>query len=222
MKNQVANVKKTKVCNICGLEKPINKFYKHKFTKDGFRFQCKICYNRSVRQYRLDNPEHCKQNDKKRRLKNRDKINQNNKLWRSRNPDYMKEYRLEKGDELSKKANKRRNIRLQLDVEYKIIKNLRNRIHYAIKTNKKAGHTIDFIMCSIPELKLHIEKQWLAGMTWKNWGRGVGKWNIDHIIPCSFFNMSDPVEQYMCFRWKNLQPLWWEDNRIKSDNIIKC
>jgi len=31
--------------------------------------------------------------------------------------------------------------------------------------------------------------------------------------------MLDAVEQYMCFRWQNLQPLWQPDNQAKSDKV---
>jgi hypothetical protein len=75
-------------------------------------------------------------------------------------------------------------------------------------------------MCSIPKLKSYIESLWLSGMSWDNYGYGSNKWNIDHIIPCSFFNMLDPVEQYMCFRWQNCQPMWQKDNFKKNNKII--
>ena len=55
-------------------------------------------------------------------------------------------------------------------------------------------------------------------MSWENYG--IHGWHIDHIIPCDFFNLQDPVEQYMCFRWQNLQPLWAKDNLKKSNKII--
>ena len=38
-------------------------------------------------------------------------------------------------------------------------------------------------------------------------------WEIDHIKPCASFDLSDPKEQKHCFFYKNLQPLWGEDNR---------
>jgi hypothetical protein len=74
-------------------------------------------------------------------------------------------------------------------------------------------------MCSIPELKVHIEKQWLPGMSWDNWGYGKGKWHIDHIIPRSAFNFATPSDPGFkeCWSLGNLQPLWARDNIAKSD-----
>ena len=37
-----------KVCNVCGIEKPITEFYKHPTTKDGYKSKCKICYNGKI------------------------------------------------------------------------------------------------------------------------------------------------------------------------------
>ena len=105
------------------------------------------------------------------------------------------------------------------DMCFRISCNLRGRVKDALKGYCKSAHTEALIMCPVVELKLHIERLWLPGMTWVNWGNGAGKWNIDHIIPCAFFNMLDPVEQYMCFRWQNMQPLWWEDNARKGKKV---
>jgi hypothetical protein len=52
-------------------------------------------------------------------------------------------------------------------------------------------------------------------MSWNNYG--IKGWHIDHIKPCSSFDLSDLEQQKKCFHYTNLQPLWWYDNLIKSD-----
>jgi hypothetical protein len=42
---------------------------------------------------------------------------------------------------------------------------------------------------------------------------------IDHKVPCSWFDFKDPRQYKYCFSYKNLQPLTWNDNAIKSDKI---
>jgi hypothetical protein len=50
--------------------------------------------------------------------------------------------------------------------------------------------------------------------------KGIGKWQIDHRIPISFFNMEDLTEQKQAFFYKNCQPMWFEKNLKKGDRII--
>jgi hypothetical protein len=90
----------------------------------------------------------------------------------------------------------------------------------ALKGKCKSAHTIDLLMCSVPELKIYLEKQFKPGMTWKNYGFGNDKWNIDHIIPLSFFNLQNPVELYMACRYQNLQPMWQTENFTKSNKLF--
>jgi hypothetical protein len=54
-------------------------------------------------------------------------------------------------------------------------------------------------------------------MSWENYG----KWHIDHIIPCSSFNLSLPEEQRNCFHYSNLQPLWAKDNIFKANKSVQ-
>ncbi len=60
--------------------------------------------------------------------------------------------------------------------------------------------------------------KFLPGMTWANHGRRG--WHIDHIIPCAAFDMTDENQAKACWNYKNLRPLWAEDNWAKGDKII--
>jgi hypothetical protein len=48
-----------------------------------------------------------------------------------------------------------------------------------------------------------------------NWD-SYGKWEIDHIKPCCLFDLTKIRQQKECFNYKNLQPLWKEDNLKKG------
>ena len=52
-------------------------------------------------------------------------------------------------------------------------------------------------------------------MKWSNYG----KWHIDHIKPMSKFNLMKIEDQYKCCNYKNLQPLWAEENLSKGDRM---
>ncbi|MBW8384249.1 MAG: hypothetical protein K0M69_17230 [Youngiibacter sp.] len=85
----------------------------------------------------------------------------------------------------------------------------------AIKGESKSDATLDLIGCTPEHLRGHIESQFEDGMTWETYGR----WHVDHIIPCSAFDLSNPVELKRCFNYKNLRPLWAEQNLRKSNKI---
>lgn len=69
------------------------------------------------------------------------------------------------------------------------------------------------------ELKRHLEKQFMEGMSWERFL--AGDIHMDHIIPVSFFNppSAESLEFKMCWNLKNLQPLWAVDNLSKSDTL---
>lgn len=104
------------------------------------------------------------------------------------------------------------------DVNYRLRVLLRHRVAAAIRREggKKSRHTMILVGCDIPFLRRYIEAQFSAGMTWDNWGKGPGKWNIDHVIPCAAHDLTDPEQQRACFHFSNLQPLWAEDNIRKG------
>ena len=94
----------------------------------------------------------------------------------------------------------------------RMARNLRRRLHHALKGEYKAGSAVRDLGCSIDQLKRHLEEQFSLGMNWDNWGVGSGKWNIDHIKPLSSFNLSDNGCVVRACNYKNLRPLWSEDN----------
>lgn len=77
------------------------------------------------------------------------------------------------------------------------------------KPYKKTSKVFKYLGCSHEELRLHIEKQFLKGMTWEN----KGLWHIDHIIPISSAKTIEEV--HVLAKYTNLRPLWQKDNREK-------
>jgi hypothetical protein len=55
-------------------------------------------------------------------------------------------------------------------------------------------------------------------MTLENHGHGLGKWNIDHIIPIS--SAKNEEEIHKLNHYINLQPLWWIENMAKGKRIL--
>jgi hypothetical protein len=106
--------------------------------------------------------------------------------------------------------------RRKTDTNFRISGNLRSRIRTALRGICKSKTTVKLLGCSIEKLKKHLEFQFKQGMSWKNYGQ----WHIDHIIPCIKFDLVKKSEQYKCFNYKNLQPLWAKDNFKKNKKIF--
>jgi hypothetical protein len=101
------------------------------------------------------------------------------------------------------------------NIGFRIAGNLRSRIRIALKGICKSKSTVKLLGCSIKYFKNYLKSKFLEGMSWKNYG--YYGWHIDHIRPCTTFDLSNPEEQHKCFHYTNLQPLWAKDNLIKSD-----
>lgn len=103
------------------------------------------------------------------------------------------------------------------DPIYKIIDNLANRATKILKKKdiERSLSHMELIGCDSITLKKHISKQFLPNMTFDNYP----EWEVDHIKPITSYDLTKLEQLLECFNYKNLQPLWKHDNRVKSD---KC
>jgi len=139
-----------------------------------------------------------RQNDDEWRIKQ----NQRAKKWASENREHLAEYMRTQRNE---------------NPQYLIRDRIQSRLNTMLKSrgSKKSDTLENYCGCTIEMLVIHIESQFKQGMTWEN----KGEWEIDHIKPCALFDLTDDVQAKECFNWSNLQPLWTEENRRKSDKF---
>ena len=52
---------------------------------------------------------------------------------------------------------------------------------------------------------------------WMNWDN-QGEWHLDHVRPCSSFELLDSEQASLCHNWRNFQPLSAEENMKKRDD----
>lgn len=123
------------------------------------------------------------------------------------------QYRDENRERYRETERKRRKWRRDNDPEFHLMDVMRSRMMHAMKGDLKSDRTFNLIGCSVGKLREYIENQFRDGMTWENFG----EWQVDHIKPCASFNLTIPEQQRKCFNYKNLQPLWANENRFKSD-----
>ena len=111
--------------------------------------------------------------------------------------------------------------RYDSDPQYRISFNCRKRMRsvFAHQSAVKIASTFTLIGCTGAELVAHLVSQFTEGMTLDNYGWRRGCWVIDHIVPVSSFDMSDPTQQRACFHFTNLQPLWSHHNLSKGAKL---
>jgi len=170
----------------------------------GYRILKKEVNSKAQKQYYQENKDFVLKRSRQNYEKNKESIALRHKQYLKDNKDAMAKYQNEY------RKNKR-----DTDVGYKMLTNCRHRIRNAIKRNVKSAHTQKLLSCTIEELKQHLEKQFTEGMSWENYG----KWHVDHIMPCASFDFTREEEQFECFNYKNLQPLWANDNIKKSNKL---
>jgi hypothetical protein len=110
------------------------------------------------------------------------------------------------------------------DETVRIKKLLRRRFLAALKTQstEKCKSIIELSGCDLDFFKKWIEYQYklITNTETIDWEDFKQNYHIDHLIPCSSFNLTDIEEQKKCFHWKNIQILTKENNLKKSNTII--
>ncbi len=131
----------------------------------------------------------------------------------------LKKYRKDNREKIQKHNTKYERDRKKIDPAFKLVKTLRSRLGTALKNQKaiKSDKTMELVGCTIPFLRGYLEAKFKVGMSWDN----HGEWHIDHIKPCASFNLLNEEEQKKCFHYKNLQPLWADDNLSKGAKHIE-
>jgi hypothetical protein len=155
--------------------------------------------------YYLDHTEKFKEAGKTRYEKHKEIIKIKVKQWAKNNPEKVKKISRDKKLRYRKNPIKR----LNFNISYGIWLSL----HGA----KKNQHWESLVGYNIDQLKAHLEKLFIFGMTWENYG----KWHIDHKIPKTAFNYtcSGDIDFKRCWALSNLQPMWAKENLIKGNKL---
>jgi hypothetical protein len=187
---------------------PENKEKQNKQQRDYYRRNIEKARGRAKTRNKIryqNDKEKCLEKNHQYFIKNKDHIKQITKEYYNKNKKH-----------LNKMSYERHKKKCQEDPSYKLSTRLRGRIKNALLTNNyaKQDKTYNLIGCTPKFLKTYLESLFQSGMTWDNYGRNG--WHIDHIIPCSKFDLNKKEEQKKCFHYTNLQPLWAIDNLKKG------
>ena len=187
-----------KKCKKCQTAKVFSEFYTDKTKKYQLSSSCKKCIATQRSIYYENNKEKHKVRQQKWVENNQEKIIL-----------YQKEYR--KTHKYADYEKKRSNV----DIQFKVLKNLRSRLRIALKNTQKSGSAVADLGCTIAELIIHLESQFKEGMSWDN--HRIDGWHIDHIQPLSKFDLTNREALLKACHYTNLQPLWARENLLKSN-----
>ena len=202
----------TKVCTKCGIEKLLLEYNVCSRVKDGRKAECRECQRLGTKEYKLKNKEKIKEYNSKWNSENKFYYQEYRKIWDVENYDKVLETRKRFKEKNPGYINDYNKQRKKEDILFRLKNNIRTSVNRYLKYKSK--YTFDIVGCTPQFLKEHLESQFIDGMTWEN----RSEWHIDHIIPLSSAKTED--ELYMLCHYKNLQPLWAEDNLKKSNKIL--
>jgi len=188
-----------KQCKKCNVEKSLDQFYNKKGEPDGKHRYCNTCMRQEKKEYY--------------------------NLTKDKRADYYKKYRAENKEYFNEYCNNHYHTKKELyrewnreqyksNPEFKLKHLVIGRIYSALQSYQtlKNDKTVEYLGCSIGEYYEYLKGMFNENMNWDNHGE---YWEIDHIKPCSSFNLEDLNEQIKCFHYTNLQPLTISENRKK-------
>ncbi len=97
-----------------------------------------------------------------------------------------------------------------------VVRRVREKMRLLLRSSGLGNQYSSNFGCTAKEFKAHLESLWTPGMSWENYGHKG--WHIDHIKPCSSFDLTIKAEAQACFHYKNTQPLWGKLNMSKRNN----
>jgi len=133
------------------------------------------------------------------------------------NPEYYKKYH--QGHK--KERNEYERNKYKTDLKFNITKRISKEIRDYLKGNKNGRHWEDLVGYTSNDLIKRLKKTMPEGYTWADYFKN--RLHIDHIIPISTFNYSNPENPDFkrCWALENLRLLPARENLIKHNKLSK-
>jgi hypothetical protein len=238
-----------KTCSKCGVEKTIDCFGLLKSSKDGHRYECKVCKNISSRDYRLKNKKPKKTkwcysettiicfecgkthtgnfHPLKKFCSDTCKYkNKNNREYcKISKKKYVVNNPIKRKESLGKSQKKNwnnpKNIERRKKYSLQISVKLKNSLRARVrKVLKGLSNGESTIKLLGCSSDEFIKYIESKFINGMSWDNWEQYgWHLDHIIPLSKAKTKE--EMYKLCHYTNFQPLWWDENLRKSDKISK-
>lgn len=206
-----------KRCSRCEETKPKSEFRPKKDSQDRLHCYCNLCCNAIGREYRAANPEAAAAWSKKWASKNKDKTEAKRQRWIERNPGRQTELARKWRRANSERVKQTLKEYLESRPDVRLHRSMRQRLRMML-LDKCGKRTFEILGYTRAELVAHLERQFLPGMSWSNYGA----WHVDHVLPLSSFQTTSVDDPELRVAWglPNLRPLWAEENTRKKDKIL--
>ena len=230
----------TRICTKCGEEKPATTefFFANNTAKHGLASRCKRCHSQitmawgaanharvrecqnklrqakalakklaNPRKYKTKEERLAKQNEWRR--KNRARVDAIKRAWYEANKE-----RCAVKDRDAYNA-RRRQLR-RSDPIQRLHNNISRSVRSSLSSGKDGKTWCVIVGYDAQTLRKHLERQFINGMTWENYGE---VWQVDHILPLKHFGKTfhEPDDAFLAaWALSNLRPLWSEANKRKN------
>lgn len=173
------------------------------------------------RERRARNPEPYREADRKRQRSSLSVTAEYQRQYRRENADRLRAMRRQwdkDNPERARQANRDKYLRNMERPEWRLRRLIHVGLWRGLKGQKGDCRWFDHLGYSLEDLRAHLERQFLRGMSWEN----MGEWHIDHIVPLASFTITGPDDPELKRAWAltNLRPLWAKDNLSKGAKIV--
>ena len=130
--------------------------------------------------------------------------------------EYWRQYRINNLEKMREREKNRR----KTDLKYNLNHKMSSAIYISLKGNKAGNHWESLVKYTLIDLINHLKKTIPEGYTEIDMLNG--KLHIDHIIPISAFNFTEPehTDFKKCWALENLRLLPARENIIKRDKLF--
>lgn len=186
-----------KACSRCKQEKPESEYYWANKQRGQLQYRCKTCHSQVVKVYHENN---------------REKIKEAHDRWMDNGGrEIQRAYRQNNKE----KQRAYQNSRYKDDVQFRLGKLLRRRLSQFC-FNNKSKRTFEYLGMDAKTFKTWLEYQFDEDMNWENQGT---YWDMDHVKPCTAFDLELEEHKDVCFHWTNIRPLEKVSNIKKRDKV---
>jgi hypothetical protein len=134
------------------------------------------------------------------------------RAWNKRNAGYKQKKHLKwrKSNPDKCRAARRKQAAKPIN---RIISNVRKRLRDVMRGKRNA---LNVVGCTRKQLQEHLQSQFTKQIHWNNYGT---YWHVDHIVPVSHFDLTNPEHVKLVHHYTNLRPMEAAANMMRGNKI---